>query len=138
MKQTWWKLNKMIILYLLLLFLILGLESTIGLPLFTVYLAYRFFAARSNFFVLSAVFVISLFLALFYSLSWPMVTLFFLLLHFFSQRVAKNLPLSFSAFALFNLFIFLFARLQLNYFYVVHLSIFFWYFYIINFKKYAS
>lgn len=138
MKQTWWKLNKMMILYLLLLFFILGLESTIGLPLFSIYLAYKFIVSRNNLFVLSAIFVISLFLALFYSLSWPILALVFLLFHFFNQKFAKNLLLGFLSFILFNLFIFIFAKLQLNYFYLLHLPIFLLYFYRVNFKKYAS
>jgi len=120
------------------LLIILSLESTIGLPIFFLYLSYSLISRRSDKFALLALIVIAFFLAIFYSLSWPLLTFLLLIFHLASKKFADKLFWESFIFVCLNLLIFKLGNLQLNYFYLVHLPVFFFYFYKSNFKKYAS
>lgn len=124
--------------YYLFLIIILSFESVVGLPLFFLYLSYKLISRRSNEFVLVALFVMALLLAIFYSLSWPILALMLVLYHLFSQKFSGQKLLQIGLFVLVNLSIFLMARIQLNYFYLANLLAFLLYFYFANFKKYAA
>ena len=124
--------------YYLFLIIVLSLESVIGLPLFFLYLSYRLVNRRSNEFVLVALFVMAFLLAIFYSLSWPILALLLVLYFFFSQKFSGQKFLQICLFVLLNLSIFLMARIQFNYFYLTDLVAFLLYFYLANFKKYAA
>ena len=123
---------------ILLLLIVLSLESTIGLPVFFLYLAYGLISRRSDKFILLALIITAFFLAIFYSFSWPLLAFFLLIFHLASQKFASNLFLELFLFICLNLLIFKIGQLQLNYFYLVHLPAFLFYFYKSNFKKYAS
>ncbi len=126
------------ILYILLLLVILSIEATIGLPIFFIYLSYQLVARRQEKVTISALFVLALFLAIFYSLSWPFLTLLVLFFHFFWQRFAKDRIIwKLVSFGLLNLIIFILGKLQFNFFYFFHLLIFGYYFYKTNLKHYA-
>ena len=120
------------------LLIILSLESTIGLPVFFLYLSYSLISRRSDKFALLALIMTALFLAIFYSLSWPLLAFFLLIFHLISQKFANKIFLELFVFVCLNLLIFKLGNLQLNYFYLVHLPAFLFYFYKSNFKKYAS
>ena len=116
---------------------VLSLESTVALPIFSLYLFYNLIKRRSEKFILSSLFIASFFLAIFYSLSWPVLSLLLLIFHLIDQKFNLVL-LRFFLFIVFNLLIFQMAKLQLNYFYLVQLPAFLIYFYKANFKKYAA
>ena len=124
--------------YYLFLIIVLSFESVLGLPLFFLYLSYKLVKRRSNEFVLVALFVMALLLAIFYSLSWPVLALLLVSYHLLSQKYSGQKLLQVSLFVLLNLSIFLMARIQLNYFYLADLLAFLLYFYLANFKKYAA
>ncbi len=125
-------------LYYLFLIIVLSFESVIGLPLFFLYLSYKLVSRRSNEFVLVALFVMALLLAIFYSLSWPVLALLLVLHHLLSQKFSGQKLVQVGLFILLNSSIFLMARIQLNYFYLADLLAFLLYFYLANFKKYAA
>jgi hypothetical protein len=124
--------------YYLFLIIVLSFESVTGLPLFFLYLSYKLVSRRSNEFVLIALFVMALLLAIFYSLSWPVLALLLVLYHLLSQKFFGQKLLQVCLFILLNLSIFFMARIQLNYFYLADLVSFLLYFYLANFKKYAA
>lgn len=120
------------------LLIVLSLESTIGLPIFFLYLSYSLISRRSDKFAVLALIVTALFLAIFYNLSWPLLAFFLLIFHILSRKFADKLFFASFLFVCLNLLIFKLGKLQLNYFYLVQLPIFIFYFYKNNFKKYAS
>ena len=124
--------------YYLFLVIVLSLESVIGLPLFFLYLSYKLVRRRSNEFVLVALFVMAILLAVFYSLSWPVLAFLLVLYHLLSQKFYGQKLVQVCLFVLLNLSIFFMARIQLNYFYLADLVAFLLYFYLANFKKYAA
>lgn len=119
------------------LLIILSLEATFGLPLFFVYLAYRLFAHRNDLLILVVLFVIAFSLAIFYSLSWPLVSLLLLLFHVANSFASDSIGLKLLIFIIFNVSFFFLADLNINYFYLVQMTVFAWYFYRTNFKQYA-
>lgn len=125
-------------LYYLFLIIILSFESVVGLPLFFLYLSYRLVKRRSNEFVLIALFVISLLVAIFYSLSWPTLAFLLLFYHILSQKFLRQSFLQACLFVCLNILIFLMAKIHFNYFFLIDLVAFLFYFYLVNFKKYAS
>jgi len=127
------------ILNIILLLIVLSLESTIGLPIFFVYLTYRLISRRKEREQVIALFVMSLLLAIFYSISWPLLSLLVFIFHLAWQKFTNSKPFGkLLVFVLFNLLIFAFGRLQLNYFYIIHFLAFLFYFYKANFKNYAA
>ena len=127
------------ILNIFLLLIVLSVEATLGLPVFFIYLSYQLIIRRKEKIQISALFVISLLLAIFYSLSWPWVAL----LSFIFYLVWKELPETkffwkLFSFLVLNLAIFIFGKLQFNYFYFIHIFGFGFYFYKANFKNYAA
>jgi len=127
------------ILHIILLLLVLSLEATIGLPIFFIYLSYKLISHRQEQFKILALFVISLLLAIFYSLSWPLLALLVFVFHLIWQNlISPNFLWKVLSFALFNLAIFVVGKLQFNYFYFIHIVIFAFYFYKTNLKHYAS
>lgn len=126
------------LIYIFLLLVILSLEATIGLPVFFLYLSYNFISRRSQKFILSALFIMALLLAVFYSLSWPMMACLLLFFHLLYQKLAGQSVWQFGLFLLLNLIIVKMANLQFNFFYLLHLPVFLFYFYKVNFKKYAA
>lgn len=127
------------ILNIILLLIILSLESTIGLPVFFIFLSYKLISHRQERLQIVALFMMALLLAIFYSLSWSLLSLLIFVFHLVWQRSNVNQPLlKLFGFLLLNLFIFFLANLQLNYFYLMHLPVFIIYFYKTSFKKYAS
>ncbi len=121
-----------------LLLIILSIEATFGLPIFFIYLSYRLIARRQEKILIPALFAIALFLAIFYSLSWPLLTLLLLIFHSSWQKFAKDRIIwKLMSFGLLNLAIFILGKLQLNFFYFFHLLIFGFYFYKANLKHYA-
>lgn len=123
---------------LLFLLFILGLEASFGLPVFFLYLSYKLVNRRKINFILFFIFFTSFFLAIFYSISWPVLAFLFLIFLFFHQKLSEKPVLQSILFLLLNLIIFNMANLQLNYFYLFHLTVFVFYFYKANFKKYAA
>ena len=121
-----------------LLLIILSIEATFGLPIFFVYLSYRLIARRQGKILIPALFVIALLLAIFYSLSWPFLTLLLFLFNFSWQKFAKDKVFwKLISFIALNFIIFILAKIQLNFFYFFHLLIFGFYFYKANLKHYA-
>jgi len=126
------------ILYGIFLLIILSIEATIGLPIFFIYLSYQVIARRQEKILIFSLFIMALFLAIFYSLSWPFLTLLLLFFHFFWQQFAKDKILwKLISFIFLNTMIFIFGKLHLNLFYLLHLLIFVYYFYKTNLKHYA-
>lgn len=126
------------ILYILLLLLILSLESVLGLPLFFLYLSHVYFERKSEKLRLVAILISALLLAIFYHVSWPVIAILLFVYYLLSQQFGKKILLSLLFFVLLNILFFLIAKLQFNYFYLVHLAVFAFYFYKTNFRKYAS
>lgn len=124
------------IIYIFLLVVVLSLEATIGLPIFFLYLSYRLISRRSDRYIFLSLFLMALLLAIFYSLSWPVVILLLLFFHILNQKLLGKPLFGLFLFIVLNLFIFKLANLQLNYFYLIQLPFFLFYFYKINFKKY--
>ena len=113
------------ILNVVLLLILLSLEATLGLTIFFIYLSHRLISRRKTQEQILAVFVIALLLAIFYSLSWPlMATLVFVFYLLWQKLPTKTLFWQLFIFILLNLAIFALGRLQLNYFYLIHLFIF--------------
>lgn len=127
------------ILNIALLLVLLSFESTIGLPIFFLYLSHRVinrYKAQEQVFGL---FIMAFFLAIFYALSWSLLSLLIFVFHLIWHSLTKaKFFLKLLSFILLNLAIFLIGRLQLNYFYLIHLLAFAWYFYKTNLKNYAS
>lgn len=117
----------------LLFILILSLEATVGLPLFAFYLSYRLISRRRAEFALPALLIIAFFLAIFYSVSWPLLALLLLIFHLMPSVTWQTL-----AFVLFNILLLRIANLRFNYFYLFHWSIFLLYVYQSNFKNYKN
>ncbi len=123
---------------LFLLLLILGLESSFGLPLFFLYLSYSFIHKYSEKYLLLSVFVTSFLLAIFYSLSWPILAALLLFCFFIHKKIKEKIVWQLILFVLINAVIFILAELRFNYFYLFHLPVFMFYLYKANFKKYAA
>lgn len=126
------------ILNILLLLIILSVEATIGLPIFFIYLFHQLIIRFQEKTQILALFIISFLLAIFYSLSWPWIAL----LNFIFYLIWKEFPETkilgkLIGFFTLNLIIFIFGKLQFNYFYFIHFLGFVFYFYKANFKKYA-
>jgi hypothetical protein len=121
---------------LIILLVILSLEATIGLPIFSLYLSYNLMSHCGNKFVLSMLFAMAFILSIFYSVSWPMMTLLLLIFHIYYQQTLKKPAAQILVFILLNLLIFKLAKLQFDYFYFVHWSAFLFYFYKTSFKNY--
>ena len=126
------------IINIFLLLLVLSLESAVGVPIFFLYLSYKLISRRSDKFILFALFLTAFLLAIFYSLSWPILIFMLLLFHISYQKLSGKPFIQFFLFLLLNLLIFKIANLQLNYFYLLHLPVFLIYFYKANFKNYAA
>ena len=126
------------IINILLLLLVLSLEATIGIPIFFLHLSYKLISRRSDKFILFALFLTAFLLAIFYSLSWPILIFLLLVFHISYQELSGKPFFQFFLFLLLNLLIFKMANLQLNYFYLLHLPAFLIYFYKANFKNYAA
>jgi hypothetical protein len=124
---------------ILLLLIVLSLEATIGLPIFFIYLSYQLVIRRKEKIKISALFIISLLLAIFYSLSWPWLALLNFIFYLVWQEISETkLFWKLLSFFVLNLAIFILGKLQFNYFYFVHILIFVFYFYKANFKNYAA
>ena len=124
--------------FYLLLIVILSVEATVGLPLFFTYLFLNRLLHLSNRHLVWHLFAAALFLAVFYSMSWPILTLFLAVLYFILEQLGNKLWGQILVFFIFNLLFFYFAKLHLNYYYLLHLSLFGYFFYKTNFKKYAT
>lgn len=127
------------ILNIFLLLIVLSVEATIGLPVFFIYLSYQLIIRRKEKIKISALFVISLLLAIFYSLSWPWIALLGFIFYLIWQELPETkIFWKLLSFVVFNLAIFILGRLQFNYFYFFHILGFAFYFYKANFKNYAA
>ncbi len=127
-----------IFLHMCLLMVILSLEATVGLPIFFIYLAYSFLSRRHKNTILWYLFLLSLLLTVFYSISWSITSLLLLVFHFSNQELLAKPFLRLLILFLLNFLIFILANLHLNYFYLIHLPLFLFYFYKANFRNYAA
>jgi hypothetical protein len=120
------------------LLIILSFEATLGLPLFFLHLSAAILLGRlSERAALMAVFGVSLLLAIFYNLSWPLTSAL-LLAWYFAKLVLVKQPLALLAlFAILQLIFFFMASLSWHYFYLLHLAIFLWYFAKNNLRTYS-
>jgi hypothetical protein len=121
-----------------LLLVTLSLEATIGLPLFFLYFTYRIINLSSDRFVLPGLWLMAFLLAIFYSLSWPVMGFLLLIFHLIWQAISSKPAAQLASFIALCFAIFYLADLQLNYFYLVHLGAFLLYFYKAKFRNYAS
>jgi len=120
------------------LLIILSFEATMGLPLFFMYLGDRFLGRLSERLSLFAVFGISLCLAIFYNLSWPIMSAILLVWYFLRTAFTKQTPIYIITFIILQISLFFLASLTWHYFYLLHLAFFIWYLVKFNFRKYAS
>lgn len=126
------------IINVLLLSVLLSLEATVGLPVFFIYLAHKLISRRRTQELVFGLFIMAFFLAIFYSLSWPLMVLLLFIFHLVWEKLPANKFFGkLFSFVLLNLAIFILGRLQLNYFYLIHVLLFVLYFYKANFKHYA-
>lgn len=126
------------ILNIILILVLLSFESTVGLPIFFIYLSYKFINRRKAQEQVFGLFIMAFFLAIFYSLSWPLLALLIFVFHLIWQKLPRTkFLLKLLSFILLNLAIFLLGHLQLNYFYLIHFLAFILYFYKTNLKNYA-
>lgn len=127
------------IIYLIFLLLVLSIEATLGLPIFFIYWSWRLSVRYQKPQQIFALFLISLLIALFYALSWPLLALILLILYFFWQKIPTTYWLTKFILVLLFFFAFFFlAHLHFTYFYLLHFLIFCLYFYRNNFRHYAS
>ena len=122
----------------LFLIIILSLEATIGLPIFFFYLSYQLISRRQEKSILFLLFILALALAIFYTVSWPVLALLLLIFHWLCQKMPDKPLLKFLFFVSFNLIFFHLANLHLNAFYFLHCLAFLFYFYRSKLKNYAS
>lgn len=126
------------ILNIILLLVLLSLESTVGLPIFFIYLSYKLVSRRSKQEQIFGLLIMAFCLAIFYSLPWPLMALLIFIFHFPWQNLStKKFILKSLSLILLNLAIFLLGNLQLNYFYLIHFLVFALYFYKTKLKHYA-
>lgn len=122
----------------LVLIIILSLEATVGLPVFFFYLSYKLISRRREQSTLFFLFIVALALAIFYTVSWPVLAFLLLVFHWLSQKNPDKPLLRLVFFFTFNFIFFYLAKLQLNYFYFLHFLAFLFYFYRTKLKNYAS
>lgn len=122
----------------LVLIIILSLEATVGLPVFFFYLSYKLISRRREQSTLFFLFIVALALAIFYTVSWPVLAFLLLVFHWLSQKNPDKPLLRLVFFFTFNFTFFYLAKLQLNYFYLLHFLAFLFYFYRTKLKNYAS
>lgn len=127
------------ILNIILLLVLLSFESTIGLPIFFLYLSHKIISRRKTREQVFGIFIMAFFLAIFYSLSWPLLALLIFAFHLIWQKLPRTKFFwKLLSFILLNIFIFFLGNLQQNYFYLIHFLAFALYFYKTNLKNYAS
>jgi hypothetical protein len=125
------------IFYILLFLFILSLEATVALPVFFIYLVYQFLLRQRESVRILALFLISLSLAVFYSVSWPLITFLLVLYHLCYQKLFVNVFWQLLGLVCLQGLIFFIAHLQLNFFYLLQILLFAFYFYKTNLKRYA-
>lgn len=119
------------------LVILIGLESTIGLPLFFLYLADRFFGRYGEKWSLFGVFILALFLAVFYALSWPVLSTLLFVWYFIRLRLEGNYLWLFLLYISLQVIFYLTANLTWHYFYFLHFFAFTWFYFKTNLRKYA-
>lgn len=127
------------ILNIVLLLILLSFESTIGLPIFFIHLSHKVISRYKVNKQVTGLFIMAFFLAIFYSLSWPLLALLVFTFHLIWQKLPRSKFFwKLLAFVLLNMLIFFLGNLQQNYFYLIHFLVFAWYFYKTQLKNYAS
>lgn len=121
----------------LFLIIILSLEATVGLPIFFLYISYKLINHRRNQSLIFLLFLIAFALAIFYTVSWPVIAGLLLILHYFAQRYHDKPLLNLLLFFIFNTIFFHLSKLQLNYFHFFHFLAFLFYVYKTKLKNYA-
>lgn len=121
----------------ILLLILLSLESSFLLPLFSSYLFWQRAQRFSVWQALLSLFIASVFLSSFYYLPLP-ITTSFLFLFYFLVKDRKNVWLSVIFFLLFNLYIFFVGKLAFNIFYLIQIPAFIFLIYRKEFKNYGG
>ena len=121
----------------ILLLILLSFESSLFLPLFSVYLFWQKVKKFSVWPALLVLFLASIFLSSFYYLPLA-VTSSLVFLFYFLAKANHNILFSIFYFVIFNLYIFFVGKQGFNIFYLIHISAFIFLIYKKEFKNYGG
>lgn len=121
----------------ILLLILLSFESSLFLPLFSVYLFWQKVKKFSVWPALLVLFLASIFLSSFYYLPLA-VTSSLVFLFYFLAKANHNILFSILYFVIFNLYIFFVGKQGFNIFYLIHISAFIFLIYKKEFKNYGG
>lgn len=121
----------------ILLLILLSLESSVALPLFSIYLFWDRLKRLSTWKALLVLLIASLAVSSFYYLS-IVITSTLLYLFYFFGREKQKIWFSIALFVIFNLYIFFVGRLSINIFYLIQIPAFVFLVYKKEFKNYGG
>ena len=120
-----------------LLLILLSFESSLFLPLFSIYFFWQRIKNFSVWQALLALFLASIFLSSFYYLSLA-ITSSLVFLFYFLAKANHNPMFSIFYFMILNLYIFFVGKQDFNLFYLIHVAAFIFLIYKKEFKHYAG